>query len=771
MSQLNNYFSNKYLMSSDSLPTEGTFELGDIIINTGDNIEEEPFWICTKAGDPGEWRTINIKSTTKMISFKNRVVLTKATNIVDIGIDFDKNKDSLIVFINDAHAYEDIDYTIEGRNIVSIGDKLWNEGLIEDYIFEFVVFKSILDIDDSDYITLSSELFKDGSIPLSKLEDEIKYKIEGLATINEYQKVNDETLSTTNKTVVGAINELFQNVDSGKQLIADAIDDASITKDSTFSAMSEVINNTKQSLESTEQELIDSKQELESTKQSLESTEQELESTEQELESVEQELENTKQSLESTEQELIDSKQELVDALIAKNYPVSIDDSWNSLVSIVSNNLKLIIICTEIQTDNSSINITELSNLEDTYTINYTLIPSDTTESIEYLMDDSYIAIVGSHSSSGNTGTLNIQSRKNGETNLKLTTMEQEVNIPIIVDINITYTINVSGDYYVYFDDGETDSISGTGTITFTKPYTNEYFYMYVRGLNNEDLSEEDVEIKVTGDYGSGPVDLSNDIEFDNGEFSYYIWNNCHLNVEIKSTAYVPVSTVVEGNVSDISLSESYYQCPTSELSLSDAGYVYIHATQAARSMDNHIFWDLSTSKYIMSLKNSGGGMYYEEEYSRNSSTVPVSHEYQVIPEVCTFYICPSWGCSSVTIADENLSSLSKTFTSPDGSSSNNYRTVDILDICGEIPEIFCINYTASWGSGDYQSNYEVSVMYNRAISKDSVVIAYTEPDGYSGSNDIFVVESLNEVPVLYDSNSLTSSMTLYAFLPEYVEI
>ena len=49
-------------------------------------------------------------------------------------------------------------------------------------------------------------------------------------------------LQTSNKTnLVGAINELFQNVDSGKQLIATAIDDNNITKDSTFDAMGTAI--------------------------------------------------------------------------------------------------------------------------------------------------------------------------------------------------------------------------------------------------------------------------------------------------------------------------------------------------------------------------------------------------------------------------------------------------------------------------------------------------------------------------------------------------
>jgi hypothetical protein len=55
--------------------------------------------------------------------------------------------------------------------------------------------------------------------------------------ISSKQDATDNTLSTTDKTITGAINELkakvdetFQEVDSGKTLIAAAIDDPSVTK-------------------------------------------------------------------------------------------------------------------------------------------------------------------------------------------------------------------------------------------------------------------------------------------------------------------------------------------------------------------------------------------------------------------------------------------------------------------------------------------------------------------------------------------------------------
>ena len=58
---------------------------------------------------------------------------------------------------------------------------------------------------------------------------------------NKYQTMSDANLSTENKTVVGAINEIHQNVNNGKQLIALAIGEP-LNAEDTFSAMSDDIN-------------------------------------------------------------------------------------------------------------------------------------------------------------------------------------------------------------------------------------------------------------------------------------------------------------------------------------------------------------------------------------------------------------------------------------------------------------------------------------------------------------------------------------------------
>ena len=64
-------------------------------------------------------------------------------------------------------------------------------------------------------------------------EEELKQMLESTMSIN--------SLITNNKTIVGAINELFQDVDNGKNLIATSIGNPLVDGNSSFKAMSEAI--------------------------------------------------------------------------------------------------------------------------------------------------------------------------------------------------------------------------------------------------------------------------------------------------------------------------------------------------------------------------------------------------------------------------------------------------------------------------------------------------------------------------------------------------
>ena len=62
------------------------------------------------------------------------------------------------------------------------------------------------------------------------------------ADVSNKQNATDDNLVTNDKTIVGAINELFQNANNGKQIIADAIG-SPLNEVDTFAAMGNSINN------------------------------------------------------------------------------------------------------------------------------------------------------------------------------------------------------------------------------------------------------------------------------------------------------------------------------------------------------------------------------------------------------------------------------------------------------------------------------------------------------------------------------------------------
>ena len=193
---------------------------------------------------------------TKLTSIVNNVILNGPKSEVEIGVSgFDKNNDMLLVFKNGVIMVEGVDYNISSnsRTITSIGGA-WNQGNLEDYGITFVVFKEIARYDGTG-----------GNITMNMLGSDVKNTINSLISITEtnaaniakntedinnkevdvdlssYQEKTDNSLSTSNKTIVGAINELFQNANNGKELIASAIGEP-LSSDDTFSAMSNDIH-------------------------------------------------------------------------------------------------------------------------------------------------------------------------------------------------------------------------------------------------------------------------------------------------------------------------------------------------------------------------------------------------------------------------------------------------------------------------------------------------------------------------------------------------
>ena len=296
----NTFFTNNKFISAESLPVEGDFVKGDIIVNIGETADTEAMWVCIESGNPGVWEVVgagvsngnnNGGGSNNLVGLKNNVTLESDANEVEIGIEgFNKNNDMMTVYKNSVYMMEGKDYEFNeaGDRIVAMNGGVFKAGTV----FGFVVLKEVPVVEEGEVI--DGRVIEDGSIGLDKLDAEVKEAIEaagnidmseyvseeeleakgyltehqdlsGYATKEELNNIDmsgkqdkvDNSLVTNNKSIVGAINELFQDVDSGKGIIADAIDDRNISKDSTFAAMGEAIEGIHADREEDRQKLIE----------------------------------------------------------------------------------------------------------------------------------------------------------------------------------------------------------------------------------------------------------------------------------------------------------------------------------------------------------------------------------------------------------------------------------------------------------------------------------------------------------------------------------
>ena len=197
---------------------------------------------------------------TKLTSIVNNMMITAPTTEVEIGVEgFDKNRDTLLVFKNGVIMVEGVDYNVSEDNakIISINEA-WNESNVEEYGITFVVFKEVVVYDEStggitmgmlgsdvrEIINNLTETTLQHSNLLEDIDENYATKedLENIEVdLSPYQQKTDDNLATTDKSIVGAINELFQSANNGKELIASAIGEP-LNAEDTFQAMSTDIN-------------------------------------------------------------------------------------------------------------------------------------------------------------------------------------------------------------------------------------------------------------------------------------------------------------------------------------------------------------------------------------------------------------------------------------------------------------------------------------------------------------------------------------------------
>ena len=328
----NNFFTNNRFIAAESLPAEGDFVKGDLIVNIGENANDEAMWLCVESGNPGVWEVVGAGAgggSSKIVTLKSRVVVNEALSEVNIGVSgFNKATDTLIVFNNARFMVEGVDYEInaDSTKIVAMNGNIWNEELANDYVFDFVAFK-MMNVNENGEVVVSSvnEIVKlKNTVVVNEAVNEVEigidgfnegddltvyrnsvYMIEGIdyeiqgnkivslkgawnaeggsdykftfevlktvAKVNPDAVIGMDHLTEDVKEAIEAagnidlsgyatkeeLNELFQDVDSGKGIIADAIDDRNITKDSTFAAMGEAIEGIHADREEDRQKLIE----------------------------------------------------------------------------------------------------------------------------------------------------------------------------------------------------------------------------------------------------------------------------------------------------------------------------------------------------------------------------------------------------------------------------------------------------------------------------------------------------------------------------------
>ena len=148
---------------------------------------------------------------------------------VGIELEYEHGVDILIVHLNGIKLVEglDFEYVAEGNKIVKIDvSEPWNLYGVDGQLFVIDVLSNVGE-----------------KVTMNDLADDVKQAIEsaGNIDITGKQDATDNNLATTDKTIVGAINELFQSANNGKELIASAIGEP-LNAEDTFSAMSTGIN-------------------------------------------------------------------------------------------------------------------------------------------------------------------------------------------------------------------------------------------------------------------------------------------------------------------------------------------------------------------------------------------------------------------------------------------------------------------------------------------------------------------------------------------------
>ena len=211
----NSYFENNQIDISDSIPTEGEYHVGDIIIKETQVEHMAIGWICIEAGNPGVWSEFGGMFDEPIELEPESVGMTELSSEV---------KSKLLL----------------GENVGI------NVQLLQEAVNNFATKEELKNIDLSLYATKEdlNKIDLSGYVTTTALSA-TNNNVNTLFTITDGLSANIGKLSgletTDQSSIVAAINEVFQSGNNVKQNLVDALVAKGVPNISTSNTWSEII--------------------------------------------------------------------------------------------------------------------------------------------------------------------------------------------------------------------------------------------------------------------------------------------------------------------------------------------------------------------------------------------------------------------------------------------------------------------------------------------------------------------------------------------------
>ena len=242
----NSYFENNQIDISDSVPTEGNHVVGDIVIKETQVEHMAIGWICIEAGNPGVWSEFG-----GMIENDEPIVLDpESVGMNELNSEV-KSKlllgDSIVVNVQALQSAVANCATKEDLKNIDLSLYATKEDLENIDLSLYATKEELKDL-SSDDIMISESANSHGRNLSEELLETWRWiqDIDTLAYENK-AKIGESDLQTTDKTITGAINELFQCGNNVKQNLVDTLV-AKGVECSTSNSFEEIINKIESSI-------------------------------------------------------------------------------------------------------------------------------------------------------------------------------------------------------------------------------------------------------------------------------------------------------------------------------------------------------------------------------------------------------------------------------------------------------------------------------------------------------------------------------------------